>query len=150
MKKYSIPEQGIDSYLGTPGIAWNTAVDTTGRRNEFTDFIGITTSAILEPNPFRQIVMQRWIANFYQALDAWTLIRRTQVLELPPHFNPDEGEGGTVGYAYIPQRIKYPDIEYQVNSPELQKALDWLKGPDALKTKLWFALPTKRNVFLPE
>jgi hypothetical protein len=150
MAKYNIPKQDINIYLEKPGIAWNTAVDTTGRGNEFTDFIGITTSAILEPDPFRQIVMQDWIAGFYQGLDAWTLIRRTQVLEFPPHFNPDEGEGGTVGYAHIPQRIKYPDIEYQVNLPELEKALQWLDGPDALKTKLWFALPTKTNPFLPE
>jgi hypothetical protein len=149
MQKYSIAQSAIDSYIETPGIKWNTTVDITGRQAEFSDYIGITTSAITQPDPFRQIVMQAWIAGFYNALDAWTLHRRTQVLEFPPHFNPDGGEGGTAGYAYIPQRVDYPDIEYQVNKHELEKALPRLGGPDAMKTKLWFALPVKQNPFLP-
>jgi hypothetical protein len=150
MQKYNIPAAEINSYLTTPGIQWNTAVDTTGRGDAYTDFLEITTSAILQPNPFRQIVMQEWLANFFNGLEAWNLIRRTQVLEFPPHFNPD-GTAATPdwGYAYIPQRLVYPDVEYQVNKDELSKALAWLGGPDALDTKLWFALPTKKNPYLP-
>lgn len=150
MRKYNIPQQSITNYLEQPGVKWNTAVDTVGRGPQFQDFIGITTSAILQPNPFRQLVMQNWLAGFYNAMDAWTLIRRTQVLEFPPHFNPDGGEGGTLGYAYMPQRLNYPPVEYQVNKTELEKALPWLGGADGLKTKLWFALPNKRNPFLPQ
>lgn len=149
MTKYNIPQSQINAYLATPGIKWNTAVDTTGRGPAFEDYLGITTSAILTPNPFKQIVMQEWLAGFYNAMDAWILIRRTQILEFPPHFNPDGGEGGAVGFAYIPQRLNYPGIEYQVNTQELNKALQWLNGPDELRTKLWFALPTKENPFLP-
>jgi hypothetical protein len=134
MTKYSLPQAEINTYLATPGISWNTKVDTTSRGPQFTDFLGITTSAILTADPFRQIVMQQWLAGFYNAFDAWTLIRRTQVLEFPPHFNPDGQEGGTVGYAYIPQRLLYPDTEYQVNREEITKALSWLNGPDAMKT----------------
>ncbi|RYE59461.1 MAG: SusD/RagB family nutrient-binding outer membrane lipoprotein [Sphingobacteriales bacterium] len=149
MQKYGVTQAQINTYLNTPGIKWNTAVDTIGRGAQFRDYIGITTSAILTPNPFRQIVMQEWLAGFYNAMDAWTLLRRTQVLEFPPHFNPDGSEGGTVGFAYIPQRLNYPGIEYQVNTAEVNKALQWLGGPDNLRTKLWFALPTKQNPFLP-
>ncbi|MDB5229402.1 MAG: hypothetical protein JWN76_207 [Chitinophagaceae bacterium] len=150
MTKYNLPQTEINAYLAQPGVKWNTKVDTTGRGSQFTDYIGITTSAILTFDPFRQIVMQEWLAGFYNAFDAWTLIRRTQVLEFPPHFNPDGSEGGTVGYAYVPQRLLYPDIEYNVNKDEVTKALTYLNGPDAMKTKLWFALPTKRNPYLPQ
>ncbi len=149
MKKYNIPQAQIDAYLATPGIKWNTVVDTTGRGAAFQDYLGLTTSAILTPDPFRQIIMQEWLAGFYNAMDAWTLIRRTQVLEFPPHFNPDGGEGGSVGFAYIPQRLNYAPVEYNVNGDEIGKALQWLGGPDNLRTKLWFALPTKQNQFLP-
>jgi hypothetical protein len=150
MQKYGIPQADITAYLAKPGIQWNTAVDTTGRGAQFTDYLGITTSAILTPGTYRQIVMQEWLALFYNGLDAWNLIRRTQELEFPPHFNPD-GTSPTVawGFAYIPQRLQYPDIEYQVNPDELNKALTWLGGPDRLDTKLWFALPTKKNPYLP-
>lgn len=150
MAKYSISKAATDAYLAMPGVKWNSTVDTVGRQAEFADFIGITTSAIVEQDPFRQIVLQSWLAGFFNPMDAWTLIRRSQVLEFPPHFNPDGGEGGTVGYAYIPQRMLYPAVEYQVNSEALNKALAWLDGPDVFKTKLWFALPTKKNAFLPE
>jgi hypothetical protein len=150
MQKYGLTATEISTYLATPGVKWNTTVDTTGKYYQYSDYLGITTSAILTPNPFRQIVMQEWLAMFYNALDAWNLIRRTQVLEFPPHFNPDGTSPTTAwGYAYIPQRLPYPDIEYQVNKDELNKALQWLGGPDQLTTKLWFALPTKKNPYLP-
>ncbi|MES2418427.1 MAG: SusD/RagB family nutrient-binding outer membrane lipoprotein [Bacteroidota bacterium] len=150
MSKYNIPQQGISDYLEQPGIKWNTVVDTIGRAAEFEDYIGITSSAITKPDPYRQLITQTWLAGFYNAMDAWTLIRRSQVLEFAPHFNPDGGEGGTVGYAYIPQRLNYPGIEFQVNTSEINKAIPWLGGADALKTKLWFALPVKKNPFLPQ
>jgi hypothetical protein len=148
MHKYGIPQGEIDNYLNEPGIKWNTVVDTTGRQHEFADFLDITTSAVTHQDPFLQIVMQRYLGTFYNALDAWILIRRTQKLQFPPHFNPDGNEGGAKGYAYIPQRIVYPDIEYHTNAKELAIALPWLNGPDDMKTKLWFALPVIPNPYL--
>ena len=89
-----------------------------------------------------------YIAMFYQSLDAWTLIRRSQVLEFPPHFQPETGYGavnaGTQDnpYAYIPQRLVYPDSEKTNNEYELTKGIANLDGgQDAMSTKLWFALP---------
>lgn len=148
MQKYSIPQSAIDAYLNEPGIKWNSVVDTTGRQQDFADYLNITTSALMSPDPFSQIVMQRYLATFYNAMDAWILIRRTQVLQFPPHFNPDGNEGGSQGYAYIPQRIVYPDLEYHTNAEQLNKALEYLGGPDAMKTKLWFALPVVPNPYL--
>ncbi len=99
--------------------------------------------------------MQQYIAMFYQSLDAWTLIRRSQVLEFPPHFSPETGYGavnaGTKDnpYAYIPQRLVYPDSEKTNNEYELTKGITNLDGgQDAMSTKLWFALPTKTNPYL--
>ena len=148
MTKYGISQQAINNYLGQPGIKYNTSIDVTGREELYEDYLGITSSAITTLNPYRQIIMQTWIAGFYNAMDAWTLIRRSQVLEFAPHFNPDGGEGGASGYAYIPQRLNYPGVEYQVNQAELTKGITALNGPDELKTKLWFALPTLKNPFL--
>lgn len=161
MEQYGVTSDKVNAYLQTPGVKWNTLTDlnVTEEGEEFyKDFIGIVSSAITanDPDPiYRQIIMQQYIAMFYQSLDAWTLIRRTQVLEFTPHFNPELGYGavnaGTAEnpYSYIPQRLIYPDSERISNKTELDKAIKNLKGgQDRMDTQLWFALPTKRNPYL--
>ena len=88
--------------------------------------------------------MQHWLAIPGQGVDAWTLIRRTRLLEFQPQFATYDGT-----YAYVPNRLPYPSDELQTNSGEVNKAIDWLGGADNLSTKLWFALPNKKNPFLP-
>lgn len=161
MAQYGVDGGKVNNYLQTPGIKWNTLTDLTVTEegeDYYKDFIGIVSSAITsdEPDPiYRQIIMQQYIAMFYQSLDAWTLIRRSQVLEFPPHFSPETGYGavnaGTKDnpYAYIPQRLVYPDSEKTNNEYELTKGITNLDGgQDAMSTKLWFALPTKTNPYL--
>ena len=96
--------------------------------------------------------MQQYIALFYQSLEAWTLIRRTQVLEFPPHLSPDTGNGAVTPqrktFAYISQRLVYPDNKVLNNNEELQKAISWLDGGDKMSIKLWFAKPSKENPYL--
>ncbi|MFC3362002.1 SusD/RagB family nutrient-binding outer membrane lipoprotein [Pedobacter fastidiosus] len=79
-----------------------------------------------------------------QGVDAWALIRRSRVLEFQPQFATYDGD-----YAYLPNRIIYPSDELNTNAAEVNKAIQGLNGPDNLKTKLWFSLPTKKNPFLP-
>lgn len=161
MEQYGVASDKVSAYLTVPGIKWNTLSDITATEegeDYYKDFIGIVSSAITsaEPDPiYRQLVMQQYIAMFYQSLDAWTLIRRTQVLEFPPHFQPELGYGainaGTADnpYAYIPQRLVYPDSEKTNNATELSKAVSNLKGgEDKMSAELWFALPTKINPYL--
>lgn len=161
MEQYGVTAGQTDNYLQVPGIKWNTLTDldaTEEGEDYYKDFIGIVSSAITSADPdpvYRQIIMQQYIALFYQSLDAWTLIRRSQVLEFPPHFQPETGYGavnaGTSDnpYAYIPQRLVYPDSEKTNNKVELAKAISLLEnGEDKMSTRLWFALPTKLNSYL--
>lgn len=161
MNQYGVDAGKADAYLQVPGIKWNTLTDlaaTDEGEEYYKDFIGIASSAITaaEPDPvYRQIIMQQYIALFYQSLDAWTLIRRSQVLEFPPHFQPETGYGavnaGTQDnpYAYLPQRLVYPDSEKTNNEEELAKGIANLEGgQDAMSARLWFALPTKTNPYL--
>ena len=83
---------------------------------------------------------------FNQAIDAWTLLRRSQVLDLPPHYQPETGYGAVnagnadVQFSYIPQRFAYPSSEVQDNQVEVEKAInEYLVGGDNLDTKLWWA-----------
>lgn len=142
--RYGLTTTQATAYKNTPGIKWGTASDTTGRSAEFMDWMQICTSYVPAGDHFRQIVMQHWLAIPLQGVDAWALIRRTRVLDVEPQFATYDGD-----YAYLPQRLLYPAEEYQTNPQEVQKAAQWLGGPDNLFTKLWFALPTRRNPNLP-
>lgn len=142
--RYGLTTAQATAYKNTPGIKWGTVSDTAGRSAQFMDWMRICTSYIPAGDFMRQIVMQTWLAIPQQELDAWTLIRRTRLLDFEPQFATYDGQ-----YAYVPQRILYPSDEYQTNRGEVEKALGLLSGPDDLFTKLWFALPNKKNPYLP-
>lgn len=141
--RYGLTAQAA-AYKNTPGIQWGTASDTTGRSAQFEDWLQICSSAIPAGDNYRQIIMQQWLAMPNQGVDAWALIRRSRVLEFEPQFATYDGD-----YAYVPNRLLYPATELNINAAEVQKALPWLNGPDNLFTKLWFALPNKKNPYLP-
>jgi hypothetical protein len=142
--RYGLTPAQASAYENTPGIKWGVASDTVGRSEQFWDWMHICTSYVPAGDYFTQIVMQEWLAIPGQGVDAWALIRRTRTLDFEPQFATYDGT-----YAYVPQRIPYPASEYATNRSEVQKAVQWLGGPDNLTTKLWFALPTKKNPYLP-
>jgi hypothetical protein len=141
---YGLTTTQATSYKNTPGIKWGTSSDSTGRGALFQDWLQICTSFIPAGDFNRQIIMQHWLAIPGQGVDAWALIRRTRVLEFQPQFATYEGT-----YAYVPNRLPYPTDEIKANAGEVQTALTWLGGQDNLTTKLWFALPTRKNPYLP-
>jgi hypothetical protein len=142
--RYGLTVAQATAYKNTPGIKWGTASDTVGRSAQFWDWMHISTSYIAANDYFSQIIMQEWLAIPGQGVDAWALIRRTRTLDFEPQFATYNGD-----YAYVPQRILYPGSEYATNRSEVGKAAEWLGGPDDLFTKLWFALPNKKNPYLP-
>lgn len=147
----------IDTYLSTDGIELGTTSDLSGAEGEayFMDYLKLSSGAIKDSDEdpiYHQIIMQQYISMFNQAIDAWTLIRRSQVLDLPPHYQPETGYGAVnagsaeVQFSYIPQRFVYPSSERQDNKEEVAKAVEsFLGGNDKLDTKLWYAKPQLIN-----
>jgi len=141
---YGLSSAQATQYKNTPGIKWGTASDTTGHEAEFYDWIHIATSYVPAGDYLRQIVMQYWLAIPMQEVEAWALIRRTRLLDFEPQFATYSGD-----FLYVPHRLPYPSSERKTNTGEAQKAVELLGGPDDLYTKLWFALPIKKNPYLP-
>ncbi len=127
--KYSITQAKIDTYKKFPGIKWSTPTDTTSANvipTEFLDFLGGFQSSVLgaaEDN-YKRIIVQYWISLFGQNIDAWTLLRRTQVIPFKPNFNASQNDGYVSGtWAYIPERLPYPGRERNINTTETQNAI---------------------------
>jgi hypothetical protein len=142
--RYGLSTAQATAYKNVPGIKWGTGSDTVGRQAQFEDWMGIASSYVAPGDNFKQLIMQHWLAIPFQGVDAWTLIRRTRVLEFEPQFATYDGD-----YKYVPQRIIYPSDEYQTNPGETKRAVELLGAPDDLWTKLWFALPNVKNPYLP-
>lgn len=85
-----------------------------------------------------RIIVQKWIANWTLGIEAWCDIRRTGYPKLiPVAFN---GSGGIVDTNKGAQRLSYPQEEYTNNTANVQNAVaNYLKGPDNMATKLWWA-----------
>lgn len=155
MKHYSIPEEEVAPYLETPGIKWGTATRTTDAQGadisvRFMDWLQLCSSIVAEKDFLHQIVMQHWLALPNQGVDAWTLLRRTQILQFEPCFSGYEGF-----YKYMPYRLKYPTSEVQYNTSACEYACNSLLEPRAsfrgndMYVKLWWALPNKAIAAIP-
>ena len=140
----------VTRYKDFPGIKWSTPSDTITRvdpededellvdRDAFRDFLGLTDSYLggAEDN-YKRIVVQGWLNFFFQGVDCWTLLRRTQVMNFKPHWNADTSTGYVSGtYAYMPHRLAYPDAERARNTSETQAAIDNLLLDNTLKDPL--------------
>jgi hypothetical protein len=127
--KYDIAQTKIDPYKEFPGIKWSTPTDLTGKDvvvSEFLDFLGGFTHSVLggEEDNLKRIIVQHWISLFGQNIDAWTLLRRTQVIQFKPNFSGDiNGRYVSGTWAYIPERLPYPGRERNVNTKETQIAI---------------------------
>ena len=117
---------------------------------QFMDWLQICNSIVGQNDFLHQIIMQHWLALPNQGVDAWTLLRRTQVLQFEPCFSGYEGY-----YKYMPYRLKYPTSEVQYNTAECEKACSEYLVPrgsfsgNDMYVKLWWALPNVKNPAIP-
>lgn len=127
--KYNITQAKIDTYKNSAGIKWSTPTDMTSSSfvlSNYLDYLGGFTNSLLygEEDNLKRIIVQHWISLFGQNIDAWTLLRRTQILQFKPNFNASQNDGYVSGtWAYIPERLPYPGRERSVNATETQVAI---------------------------
>ncbi len=139
---------GAAEYKERDGIKWNTAA--AGDR----DLWAVTSSGI-SADGMDKIVRQRWIAMYWQGLDAAALIKRTRGITLPPHTNHDGVINVTTDYAEIPERMQYDLNEVSINPNGHASGVQHLGGPDETVTPIkmnkpspgivWESLPAEYN-----
>ncbi|MCL1932955.1 MAG: SusD/RagB family nutrient-binding outer membrane lipoprotein [Candidatus Azobacteroides sp.] len=125
----NITQAIIDAYKDFPGIKWSTPTDLESPgvlASDFLDFLGGFTNSVLggEEDNLKRIVVQHWISLFGQNIDAWILLRRTELIQFKPNFNADQNDGYVSGtWAFIPERLPYPGGERRINTAETQIAI---------------------------
>jgi hypothetical protein len=85
-----------------------------------------------------RIITQKWIANWLLGNESWADLRRTGYpVLMPVVYN---GSSSIISNDQTPGRMPYPQEEYTNNAANVQAAVqNYLKGPDNLATKLWWA-----------
>ncbi|MEK6479410.1 SusD/RagB family nutrient-binding outer membrane lipoprotein [Catalinimonas sp. 4WD22] len=110
MEQYNVAQEEIDAYLAS-------------------------SAAILEGSEEEQleeIIVQKYLANYYQAHEAWAEYRRTGY----PRMWIGEGPSDTDGQ--IPRRQKYPLDEYSKNLDNVEEASSTLSNGDDPMSKVWW------------
>ncbi|MDR2274063.1 MAG: SusD/RagB family nutrient-binding outer membrane lipoprotein [Sphingobacterium sp.] len=118
----------LDDYMKKDGIAWNTSA------KGFADRRLLYRASINgkggNSNHLEQIYKQRYIADFFNALEGWNLERRTRVLRFPPFFAngaASDVEGYNSTYNYWTERMVYPLVEQSKNQEAYYQGIENLK-----------------------
>ncbi|MFL5560410.1 MAG: SusD/RagB family nutrient-binding outer membrane lipoprotein [Gemmatimonadaceae bacterium] len=81
----------------------------------------------------KQIALQKWIALYSDAGQAWAEWRRTCTPTLTPAIHGI--------FSYVPRRLKYPTSERSANNDQVQAAVTRMGG-DANNTHVWWDVTT--------
>ena len=119
MELWKVPEANIATFLANETVAQ----------------LNGTTDQKLE-----KIANQRWLANFTNGFEAWSIVRDTGY---PSSLSagvsdPDLYALGTTLNGAYPQRMRYGSSVYGTNGDNVNAA-NSSQGPDLQGTKIWWA-----------
>ncbi|MFY0654956.1 MAG: SusD/RagB family nutrient-binding outer membrane lipoprotein [Cyclobacteriaceae bacterium] len=121
----------LNAYKAQPGVAYNTASTET-----LYNWTSTANTGISDNQGLKQIVIQRWIAMFFQGHDAWCLQKRTNLLPWAPYLNPAD-RSTPIDH---PERMKYSNTDKGRSAKEYEDAIEkFLGGVD------WITTPIEMN-----
>lgn len=127
-------------YKATNGIRWASygagVADWIGQRLGAGEYL--RSSEI--KSPYKQIMVQYWLALYPKGLEAWTLFRRTGMIELPVMFSTDPSNTEVPVDAPLPERFKYPNEEKVYNTAGYNEGVSDLGNDDLMYTPLYFSI----------
>lgn len=87
-----------------------------------------------------RIIVQKWIANWQNGMEAWCDVRRTGYPVLIPASATGNASGGIVDSQKGARRLPYPVDEYASNTENVTYAVtNYLRGADNMATDVWWA-----------
>jgi hypothetical protein len=117
---------GVSTYKAQDGIKWNTNGKGLSEYRNF--YVADINGQGGDENHLEQIYKQRYIADFFNGHNGWTLERRTRTLNYPPFFyNGDIFEGSDGICDFMSERLLYPRDEMIYNKDAYYNAIDNLQ-----------------------
>lgn len=120
---------------------------------DITTYLGSAAGTLsgTEEEQLEQIIVQKWLAIYYNGFEGWAEFRRTGY----PRIWTGGEKGDTQGN--IPRRLTYPVDESFKNSSNLNEAVQRLQGGDELMSRIWWdkkaglpVLHPRQGIFPPE
>ncbi|MEP7259155.1 MAG: SusD/RagB family nutrient-binding outer membrane lipoprotein, partial [Flavitalea sp.] len=117
-----------------------------------TDYLNSSAGTLsgTEEQKLEQIIVQKWLAIYFESAEAWSEFRRTGY----PRIWTGSDKGNTDGN--IPRRLTYPQEEYSKNEDNVRAAAARING-DKLLSRIWWdkkeGLPflhPRQGMFPPE
>ena len=112
------------------------------------DFVGVKTddaTAYIAALPslsgsneaqLKQLITQKWIANFPNGAEGWSDFRRTDYPDLTLPFAGVSGSASVASGTYV-KRIRYPDNQHKTNEVNMPSGLN-TTDKDRMDTKVWW------------
>lgn len=139
VSEYALDDRNIPSSHQDP----NSGLDYSGSNGCYTTVKWDDTDNAKEVN-FERIMIQKWIAIFPLATEAWSEYRRTGYPKLLPAFdNLSGGRLGKIDKDKRARRLPYPAAEYKENAQNVAAAVGLLGGSDDANTRVWWDVADK-------
>ncbi|MBC9796874.1 RagB/SusD family nutrient uptake outer membrane protein [Sinomicrobium weinanense] len=130
---------GVDEYLADATSTPADFVDAINPENNY-EYPGDVTIAYnsggSKEEQLEQIITQKWIAMYPDGQEAWSEFRRTGYPRVFPVVI--NNSGGTIDTEVQIRRINFVDSEKNTNNANVEKAINYLSGPDTGGTRLWW------------
>lgn len=117
-------EQGIEKSLD------NFNVSPTDKTDYLDGSAAVLTGT--EEEKFEMIIIQKWLANYFQMDEGYAEFRRTGYPKIWSGTAPGDTNGE------IPRRVQYPLSEYNANNVSITAAVKKLSNGDSYTSKVWW------------
>ncbi len=124
-------KQGIRASMEYVGVTDQALI------NDYIDGLKVNIGSLSSDEAkLKQLITQKWIANFPNGIEGWADFRRTDYPDLTLPVDGVSSSATVAPQTYV-KRIRYPDNEHNTNSESLPEGMR-TPGDDRMDIRLWW------------
>ncbi|MFI2742117.1 SusD/RagB family nutrient-binding outer membrane lipoprotein [Zhouia sp. PK063] len=124
-------KQGIEASMQYVGVTDQTQID------DYINGLNVDVATVSSNEAkLKQIITQKWVANFPNGIEAWADFRRTDYPDLTLPVDGVSGSATVTSGTYV-KRISYPTNEHNTNASSMPADLNTV-ATDRMDIRLWW------------